>query len=107
MSQVEDQLPRSLAEILDDFFSGQQVTLASILEEELLVTSFTICPALWVDISEWIAVEVEREGLRTWFTTRSPYIINPFRWITSDQLPVLVTFAVITDQEGNRTYVIR
>lgn len=101
---TKKKLPRLVDIAVPPSCEGEHVTLASILDKEVVVTKFTYIPSQFQDRLDYLAIQIERNGQRQWFTTQSSYIIDFFERVAQESLPCLCTFSVSKDAEGNYCY---
>lgn len=98
-------LPRLVDIMIKPPYQGKHVPITWVLGEEVVVTNFTYCPSQFEDRLDYMAIEIDREGERQWFTTSSSYVIDFFERVSQDILPCRVTFSMIRDEKGHRSYV--
>ena len=99
-------LPRLVDVMIKPPYDGEHIAISSVLGEEVLVTAFTYSPSQFEDRLDYLAIEVQRDGKRQWFTTSSSYIIDYFERISQGQLPCRACFNLVKDEQGNRSYTV-
>jgi len=104
---VRKKLPRLVDVMLKPPFEGEHFSISSILDEEVTVTAFRYLPSQFEDRLDYMAIEIERDGRRGWFTTSSGYIIDFFERVAQEMLPCRCTFSRTKDEKGNRTYLVK
>lgn len=97
-------LPRLVDIMIRPPYQGDHIPITSILDEDIVVTAFNYFPSQFEDRLDYLAIEIQRNGSRKWFTTSSSYVIDFFERVAQGMLPCRVTFSVIKDEKGNRTY---
>jgi len=103
---VRKKLPRLVDVMIKPPFPGRHITITSILDQEVAVTSFTYCPSQFEDRLDYLAIEIQRDGELQWFTTSSPLIIDFFERVAQEALPCRVIFSVEKDNAGKRSYLV-
>ena len=99
-------LPRLVDIMIKPPFDSEHVSISAILGEETLVTAFTYAPSQFEDRLDYLAIEIQRDGKRQWFTTSSSHIIDFFERISQDMLPCRACFALVKDEKGRRSYTV-
>ena len=99
--------PRLVDIMIKPPYPGDHVAISSIMDEEVVITSFHYIPSQFEDRLDYLAIEIERDGKRAWFTSSSSFIINFFERVSQDILPCRCVFSVIKDEKGDRSYTVR
>lgn len=98
--------PRLVDIMIEPPYGGEHISITSILGEEVVVTGFEYTPSQFEDRLDYMAIEVERDGRRQWFTTSSSYIIDHFERVSRDMLPCRARFDLEKDEQGKRSYTV-
>ena len=104
---MRKKLPRLVDIMVKPHYPGQHIPITSILGEEVAVTAFTYAPSQFEDRLDYLAIEIERDSQRQWFTTSSSLIIDFFERVSQDILPCRVIFSMTRDEKGHRSYAVK
>ena len=99
--------PRLVDIMIAPPYPGKHIAISSILDEDILVTAFHYIPSQFEDRLDYLAIEIERDGVREWFTTCSSFIIDFFERVSPGILPCRMTIFVERDEKGHRSYMAR
>ena len=103
---VRKKPPRLVDVMIRPPYPGEHIPVSSILDEEVVVTAFAYCPSQFEDRLDYLAIEIERDGRKQWFTTSSSLILDYFERLCQDMLPCRVRFSIAKDEKGHRSYTV-
>ena len=100
-------LPRLVDVMVKPPYPGKHISISSILDKEVVVTSFTYIPSQFQDRLDYLAIQVRRDSEEQWFTTASSFILDFFERVAKEILPCRVTFSMEKDEDGHWTYAVK
>jgi len=97
--------PRRISEVLPpEVLSGNLLTIEEVLEKDLLVVDFTFKESTFREDAEYLSLKVELEDEEFTINTGATRVVQVFRQIKKEDLPLWVTFEKVILPGGRRVY---
>lgn len=101
----EGKLVRPISEVVPpEALEGTLIGMEEVLEKLLLVKAFKFRESTYKEDSEYLSLTVDLDGEERIVNTGAERVVQVFRYLKPEDLPVFVTFEKALTKQGRRIY---
>jgi len=110
--ECREEIPKAMAPRLEELvpeevIKGNLITMEDVLDRDILVKAMTFRESAYKEDAEYLSLTVEVDGEEYILNTGAERVIQAFRHLKAEDLPVVVCFEKVKTAKGRRIYRIK
>jgi len=107
-----EEKPKAMAPRIEDLvpeevIRGNLITMEDVLDRDILVKAMTFKDSAYQEDAQYLSLTVEVDGEEFILNTGAERVIQAFRHLKAEDLPVVVCFEKVKTSKGRRVYRIK